>query len=146
MIVLQETSEAQDLHIMAREGRINLITFTDEQTREETQVTYADFSDAGYYLFSSVVLDFLEENHTYRLKCYYSSSGGFLDRVVEDGGTISLDSNFCFSYLNSIDAKLVYSDLVFVTNQNVIDNAGIYDIHKDEYTNIETDNEYKIFE
>lgn len=146
MIILKETSDAQDLQIMARKDRINLLTFTDDQTREVTTIISADFLDAGYYLLSTVILDFLEENHTYRLRCYYSATGSFLDRVAEDGGTISTDTNSCFSYLNSIDAELVYSDLVFVTNQDVVDNAGIYDIHKDEYTNIETDNEYKIYE
>lgn len=145
MIILRETFNSQELNIIAREDRINLLTFTDEQTKEETTVVSADFIDAGYFLLADVVLDFLEEDHTYRLKAFYSASGSYLDRVELDGG-FAIDTNECFKYLNEIDAQLVYSDLVFVTNQDVVDNEGIYDINKDEYTSIETSNEYKIYE
>jgi len=122
MIVLKETDTLQEIRIMGRDDRLNILTLTDEQTNVTTELDSILFSDAGYYLFTELTLDFLEAEHTYKLKAYYSPTNS----------------------LN--DAELVYSDLIFVTNQDIIDNSGIYDIHKDKYTNSSTNNDYKIYE
>jgi hypothetical protein len=122
MIVLKEVETHQEIRIMGRDDRINIITLTDEQTNVTTELNPIVFSDAGYYLFTEVTLDFLEAEHTYKLKAYYSATNS----------------------LN--DADLAYSDLVFVTNQDIIDNSGIYDINKDRYTDLSINNEYKIYE
>ena len=125
MIILQETSSEQELNIVARDSRVNLLTFTDEQTKHLTKVVAVDFIDAGYYLTADVALDFLEQDHTYRLRAYKSETGNFLDRVIADGGILDLDSNECFGFLNETNAEISFNSLVFVTNQDVIDNAGV---------------------
>lgn len=101
MIILRETNNEQELNIIARDSGITLLTFTDEQTKQLTEVADVDFIDAGYYLTDAVVLDFLKEGHTYRLRAY--SNG-----------------------------EIAFNSLVFVTNQDVIDNAGVYSVN--EYT------------
>ena len=135
MIILKETNNEQELNIIARDSGINLLTFTDEQTRHLTTIVSADFIDAGYYLTADVVLDFLEQDHTYRLRAYKSETTDFLERVIEDGGIVDLDSNECFGFLNETNTELSFSSLVFVTNQDVIDNAGAYSVN--EYTSRE---------
>ena len=103
MIVLKKTDSAQELNIIARNSDIDILTFTDEQTNNIFTVENVVFLDAGYYLTTDVVLDFLEQDHTYRMRAY-------------SGSNISFNA------------------LVFVTNQDVIDNAGVYSTNENQYT------------
>lgn len=104
MIILKESTDVQELNIIARNSNIDILTFTDEQTGNIFTVEDVSFLDAGYYLTTDVILDFLESDHTYRLRAYLKN------------GNISFNA------------------LVFVTNQDVIDNAGVYNTNENQYT------------
>ena len=103
MIILRETDSEQELNIIARDSDVDLLTFTDEQTGDIFTVENVVFLDAGYYLTTDVVLDFLEQDHTYRMRAYLGSD-------------------------------ISFNALVFVTNQDVIDNAGVYSANEGQYT------------
>jgi len=103
MIILKKTDLAQELNIIARNSNIDILTFTDEQTGNIFTVEGVVFLDAGYYLTTDVILDFLEQDHTYRMRAY-------------------------------IGSNISFNALVFVTNQDVIDNAGVYSTNENQYT------------
>jgi len=144
MIILQETSEEQELNIIARDSRINLLTFTDEQTNKVVTVTSVDFIDAGYYLTADVILDFLKEDHTYRMRAYNTAKDSFFERVEKDGGSFDLSTNDCLNYLNEIDAKISFNSLVFVTNENL--DLRMVESLDELYVQNNTDSEYITYE
>ncbi len=118
MIILKiEKNTTQELRIIPRDSDVIHATFINQSTKEEFEIALS-FADAGYYFttdFSTFDLG-LEEEQSYRL-------------IVR----------------NKDKDIIQYKDTVFITNQDVIDNEGIYDINEGRYTSNESSSDYTIY-
>ncbi len=116
MIILEYSKELQEIRIIPR-GDVYSLTFVNQNTKVETEFPLI-FADAGYYYTADIDTQNggLEDETTYRLIAW--------DKDKE---------------------RILYKDTVLITNQDVIDNEGVYDMHIDEYISKETSSDYTIY-
>ena len=118
MIILNiEKNTTQELRIIPRGSDVVHATFINQSTKEEIEVAL-NFADAGYYFTADIDVFILglEEEQSYRL------------------------------IVKSKEKDIIqYKDTVFITNQDVIDNEGIYDINEGRYTSNESSSDYTIY-
>ena len=114
MIVLKETTDAQNIFIIPRETTI-MVTFTvtDDITGEELVASGVP-QFWGDFILIPLVVENLEQNRYY---------------------TFRMDSN--------VTNKNIYKDKIFVTNQEINQvNNKTYSINKDQYVDVKSNNDY----
>ena len=86
MIILQKSTDPQEIKIIPRASGGDTIVLTDEQTNTATTIS-TSFTDEKYYSKTSEVFD-LEDNHFYLLEVKKSGEVIYKDRVFCTNQTV----------------------------------------------------------
>lgn len=79
MIILRETTDAQDLNLILKGGFGDTIVIKDDETNIEVTET-VEFNKESYYQTCSLVFD-LKENNYYTLTVYFETDVVYNDKI-----------------------------------------------------------------